>query len=122
MCEDHDNPGGFSMFNLGVDKSKKEAITVKNSRTYLEELGIDKVDLIKIDTEGSEYNILTTMDPEILSNVRWIIGELHGERDFELLAYLSQWFDIDMKKSLRSRLFNFCARNKKCADTIPWKY
>jgi FkbM family methyltransferase len=37
-------------------------------------------DLIKIDVERAEYDILTAFDPHALTRVRWIVGELHGER------------------------------------------
>lgn len=119
--EDNDNTGGYSLYDLQVDKAKGEQITVKHAGNFLKENNITHVDLIKIDTEGAEYDILTSMEPEMLANVRWIIGELHGERDFELFTYLSKWFDLDVKKSLRSRLHDFNARNKSCADSIPWK-
>lgn len=119
-CDDETNAGGFSLYDLGVDKSRSQEIRVRNIQAALAELEITRVDLIKIDTEGAEYDILLSMDQEMLANVKWIIGELHGNRDFELLAYLSQWFDIDMKKSLNSRLFQFNARNRRFADAIPW--
>jgi hypothetical protein len=45
--------------------------------------------------------------------VGWITGELHGNRSFELLEFLSQWFDVEAKKTLGKRLFNFLARNRK---------
>lgn len=118
---EQDNTGGFSLYDVDVDKSKSEQIEVKNSATFLSEIGVDKVDLLKIDTEGAEFDILTSMDREMLSNVKWIIGELHGVRDYELFEYLSQWFDLDIRKTLRSQLFQFNARNKRLADTIPWK-
>ena len=118
---DETNMGGFSLYDLDVDKDDGQEVDIMNTKTFLREIGVEKVDLIKIDTEGAEYDILTTMDPEVLSNVKWIIGELHGEHDFELLAYLSKWFDIDMKKTLRSTLFNFNARNKKYSSDIPWR-
>jgi FkbM family methyltransferase len=120
-CEDSNNTGGFSLFDLEVDKSNSQEVIIKEASSFLKDIGVGKVDLIKIDTEGSEYDILTSIDVETLSGVRWIIGELHGERDFELLAYLSKWFDIDVKKSLRNRLFSFNARNKNYKDKIPWK-
>ena len=122
MCDDHNNTGGFSLYDRGVDKSEKEQVVVKQTANYLKEQGIDKVDLIKVDTEGAEYDILTSMDPALLEKTKWVTGELHGEKDFELLAYLSQWFDLDIKKSLRSRLFNFNARNKAYKQIIPWRY
>lgn len=121
ICSDNYNTGGFSMYDLEVDKNKYEEITVKKTDEFLKELGVGEVDLIKIDTEGAEYDILTSMDTNMLSKVRWMLGELHGERDFELLAYLSQWFEVDMDKSLRSRLFDFNACNREYTAQIPWK-
>ncbi|MFB3084365.1 MAG: hypothetical protein ACE1Z4_13110 [Gammaproteobacteria bacterium] len=50
--------------------------------------------------------------PAMLSGVQWIMGELHGVRDFELLAYLSRWFDLEVQKKMDSDLFLFHARNK----------
>jgi len=118
---DNDNTGGYSLYDLEVDKDKYQEITIKKTDSYLKEIGVGQVDLIKIDTEGAEYDILTSMNPDMLSKVRWIIGELHGERDFELLAYLNHWFSIDIDKSLRSRLYNFNAVNREFADQISWK-
>ena len=117
---DQDNTGGFSLYDLDTDKNQGQQITVKNVNNFFKENNITNVDFIKIDTEGAEYDILTSMDSAMLSNVSWIIGELHGERDFELLNYLSKWFDLDINKSIRSRLHNFNARNKSVADLIPW--
>ena len=54
----------------------------------------------------------------MLSRVKWIIGELHGQREFELLAYLAQWFDISVKKSFRKPLFVFAACNKHALGEI----
>jgi len=85
---------------------------VKPVSKILADLGISKIDIIKIDTEGSEFDILTSIDPDILGRVQWIMGELHGVRDFQLLAYLSRWFDLEVHKKLNSHLFLFHARNK----------
>jgi FkbM family methyltransferase len=110
-----DNPrnfGGFSFFPEGSNPSIKRKVQIKHARDYLCEIGVKKADLIKIDTEGSEYDILTSMDPEMLRETTWMVGELHGIRDFELLGYLSPHFDISVKKTLRKRLFIFRACNK----------
>jgi len=110
-----DNPnnfGGYSFFAEGSNSSLKRKIEIKHAGDCLGEIGVKKVDLIKIDTEGSEYDILTSMDPEMLRKTTWIVGELHGVRDFELLGYLSPYFDISVKKALRKRLFIFRACNK----------
>ena len=46
------------------------------------------------------------------------IGVFGGDRDFELLAYLSEHFDIGVKKTLGKRLFMFQARNKAPSPLI----
>jgi hypothetical protein len=60
----------------------------------------------------------TRFDHAALQWVKRIVGELHGERDFELLACLSQWFDISMKKSMRKPRFIFNACNKNALAQI----
>jgi len=59
------------------------------------------------------------LDPELLKRSSWIIGELHSKKDFKLLEYLSAWFDIDLKKTLRKPLYMFNACNKARTD-IPF--
>ena len=111
-----DNPtnyGGFSFFPAGSNTSSRKPVQVKKSSDYFREIGISRVDLLKIDTEGSEFEIIHSLDPNLLMEIEWIVGELHGVRDFEVLAYLSQWFDISVKRSFRKRLFMFRALNKK---------
>lgn len=112
FSDDPDNFGGFSFFEAGSDRGKQIPVVVRGVRAYFEEQRLPPPDLIKIDTEGAEYEILTSFDPEMLARVTWISGELHGERDFELLGFLSKWFDISIRKELRSRLSMFEAINK----------
>ena len=107
------NLGGYSFHKLGVNEEVKVEVDVRSPSSIMKELKVGRVDLIKIDTEGSEYDILTAMDPLVLGSAKWITGELHGIRDFELLGYLAEWFDISAKKSFKKRLFNFSACNKK---------
>ena len=53
------------------------------------------------------------MDPELLGAIGYITGELHGERDFEFLDWLeSNGFAIECKKSMRSPLFVFTAKQR----------
>ncbi len=107
------NHGGFSIYQRSATaECQKIQVQCRNIADILDEIGIAIPDLIKVDTEGAEFTILTAIPQAKLARVPWIIGELHGENDFELLHYLHQWFDIGMKKSLSSPLFNFVARNR----------
>jgi hypothetical protein len=110
-----DNPknfGGFSFFPAGSNTLIRKKVHVKNAAEFFREIGLSQIDLIKIDTEGSEYDILTALDPNMVKTAKWIVGELHGVRDFEVLGYLDQWFDISVKRSFKKRLFMFRAMNK----------
>ena len=74
---------------------------------------IQEIDLIKIDCEGAEFEILATIPDEILNNVRWIEGELHGQNDHGVFELLSKNFHLEFKKEMLQRCFNFRALNKK---------
>lgn len=106
------NLGGFSFHEAGTAKTRGQEVQVRTPRAVIEDGTAPAPELIKIDTEGAEYDILTAMEPRVLERVGWITGELHGNRSFELLEFLSQWFDIETKKTLGKRLFNFLARNR----------
>jgi len=111
-----DNPvnfGGYSLHAAGSDMSKKVSIAVRRVASVLKEISAETVDVIKIDTEGAEWDILTAFPEQVLRSAKYITGELHGNRDFALLDYLSRWFDVGMRKKLSSRLFNFQAIAKK---------
>jgi FkbM family methyltransferase len=111
-----DNPvnfGGYSLHPAGSDTSKKVRIQVRNAAAVLAELSLASVDVVKVDTEGAEWDILTAFPDSVLQTAKYITGELHGNKDFALLEYLSRWFDVGMRKKLSSRLFNFQAVPKK---------
>jgi FkbM family methyltransferase len=82
----------------------------------LHELGIDKVDLIKIDCEGAEADVFAGLSPQILESCKWIVGELHDAAAFPLLAQLARQFDLDLKKRLFSPMFRFHACNTRNRD------
>jgi FkbM family methyltransferase len=111
-----DNPinfGGYSLHAAGSDTSKTISIPVRNVAGVLKEIGVEAVDVIKVDTEGAEWDILTAFPEPVLRSAKYITGELHGNKDFALLAYLSPWFDVGLRKKLSSRLFNFQAVPRK---------
>jgi FkbM family methyltransferase len=108
--DDANNFGGFSLHDhTGTDSGKAQLITVRRTDAALRELGLNAVDVIKVDTEGSEWEILTSMAAPTLAGTKLIMGELHGRRDFALLDFLQPLFHIGLKKGVRNRLFNFYA-------------
>lgn len=111
--DDGANRGGYSGFAMGIDPAKSKKVPLKHAGRALAALGIERADVIKIDTEGAEWEILTALEPGLLESARVIMGELHGRRDFELLAFLQPRFHIGAKKQLHSRLFNFYAVNRE---------
>jgi hypothetical protein len=64
--------------------------TIKFS-TFIKNYGIDKIDFLKLDCEGGEYNIITNENIHwILNNVTHIVGEWHlGD---PLLKTKFRWF------------------------------
>lgn len=116
--DNDDNFGGFSFFDQGVNADRRMSVPIRHAQDYLDEQAIPAPDVIKIDTEGAEYSILKALRPSVLQRVQWIVGELHGERDFDLLAYLTPWFHIGLSKAIDSRLFTFNACNLSVAQTI----
>jgi FkbM family methyltransferase len=113
--DDSTNLGGFSAHGLGVNSGRSKTVPVRHAGRALAALGIRQVDVIKIDTEGAEWEILTSIGRELLGGTRVIMGELHGRRDFELLHYLQPMFHIGARKQLKTRLFNFFAVNRQIA-------
>ncbi len=108
LSEDDENFGEGFFSEVGGVSDKKVKCDIKNIKDVLLDLKIEVIDLIKIDTKGAEFDILTSLDEDVLRNVKWMTGELHGYKDFELLSYLQNFgFNIGLRKSINNRLFMF---------------
>lgn len=110
------NKGGYSMF-ANARGATAVSVQVRGVRSTLTELAIRAVDIIKIDTEGAEFEILSALPEEILRTVQWICGELHTEHidepsDFKALALLSRRFDVQVSKPMFKRNYPFAALRK----------
>ena len=124
LSDDSENYGGVSFYSKGYgNKSEPYAeCKVRNINDVIKELEISEINLVKIDTEGAEYDILTSLNDKIFKNISWITGELHGNRDFELLNYLySMGFSISTKKLIDNRLFMFNAGKKEIISKLSRK-
>ena len=84
---------------------------VRRFDDVLRELGIAQVDLIKIDCEGAEADVFSTLPDAILNGCQWIVGEFHDHSGFEVLARLAPHFYLDLKKKMFRQRFRFHACN-----------
>ena len=107
------NFGDGSFKNIGCDKRKKSRLPVTTIRKFIREEKIKKIDILKVDTEGMEFDIITNIPTGVLKKIKLIVGECHGIKDLELFLYLSKLFSLGFKKEHDKRVFNFIAVNKK---------
>jgi len=106
------NFGGFSLYEPGSDVRSSRTVRVRSAQRMVDHLGIGGAEVIKLDTEGAEWEILTALSPEFLGSTQLIFGELHGERDGELLGFLSDRFDVRTQPQVGGRRSNFCAARR----------
>lgn len=111
------NYGGLSTIKKG-DSIPRTKIQVKNSRDICHNLNISNIDLIKIDCEGAEYSILSSIPKTILEKVQWIEGELHGEKEFETLATLNESFKLQFTKFFGDVVWQFKAINNEVLNRL----
>jgi FkbM family methyltransferase len=67
--------------NIASFKYSKSGIKVKSidPNSLIEELGIERIDYLKIDCEGAEFEFFRTIDEKFLSEkVGYIVGEAHA--------------------------------------------
>lgn len=91
---------------------------IRHAGAVAKELGLTSVDLIKIDCEGAEYDVLSSLPLDLLRRCKWIVGEMHDASAFPLLALLAPHFDLDLKKRMFAPTFRFHACNLACAREL----
>lgn len=105
--EDPVNYGGFSL-EIKNESRPHYLITIRDIASVVKEFGVP--DIIKVDVEGAESEIFESMPN--LDRVKWIAGELHGIRDFQLLNLLSRHFKIQCARNFGDKVWHFHAANK----------
>jgi FkbM family methyltransferase len=117
VCADKVNFGAFTTrgrFRYRGHPATTVECQVRRLDDVLREIGVSQVDLVKIDCEGAEADVFSTLPDEIVNHCQWIVGEFHDHTGFEVLARLAPHFHLDLKKKMfRSRFrFHACNLNK----------
>lgn len=73
-----ENTGGNSLLIKNSDKSEKIKVKTTSIEEFMKKYSVDKIDLLKIDCEGSEYNILFKCPKKILKKISKITMEYHS--------------------------------------------
>lgn len=106
----------FSKYTLFSKNNSDNMIYAqfKDIREFIASQNILKIDVIKINCEGAEYDILTSIPKDILENISWIEGKSTGLNDYDLLKYLNETHNIGFnKKDVMDNKLVFKALNKK---------
>jgi FkbM family methyltransferase len=112
--DDEKNLGGFSTIIQTKGEDACHLVRIRDIGEVVREYG--HPDLIKVDVEGAEAEILHAMP--LLERVKWIAGELHGIRDFEILDLLSKNFHIQTARNFTDKVWHFHAVNKSCLGQL----
>lgn len=121
VAADEVNFGAFNTLGEFKDRGFPAApveCEVRRLDSVLPALGIDHVDLIKIDCEGAEADVFSSLPDDILNECQWIVGEFHDHTGFDVLARLAPHFHLDLKKRMFRPRFRFHACNISKMDEL----
>jgi len=112
------NLGGGSYHMASNTPNQTIHLPVTTVGEICQKLGIQQVDLFKIDAEGAELDILKGIPQPLLDRASAIIGELHGIGDFDFLQRLSTSHDMGITKRYDRNCYPFVAVRKKAKDAV----
>jgi FkbM family methyltransferase len=111
--------GGFGATRAAPsDATSQVQCELRHAGNALRELGVARIDLLKIDCEGSELDVFKSLPSQLVSTCKWIVGEMHDASAFEILASLAPHFELDLRKRMFTDCFRFHACNHAEAATL----
>lgn len=108
------NSGGHSLKTIkGPAIIGTEKVAVRHAHEQLSEIGVDLIDILKIDTEGSEVEIVRALLP-MLGRVNNILLEYHTANDRTILMQLLSGFALYAHKeaNVNTGILCFCSRSQ----------
>jgi FkbM family methyltransferase len=100
---DLDVSTGFDAFSIARTSSNMMTIKALSVRDFLAQHGLSRVDLLKMDIEGAEFEIIANDLEVIAATVSRLVVEFHGAPDCrrvtEMLEALKSYYDLSMFQS-----------------------
>ncbi len=115
-----ENAGAFGNYTAmkvanHVSGGNSVKIPIRNINSVLSEIGLSRIDLIKMDCEGAELDLFRSLDDK-LNNIEVFVGELHPHlcNANEAIHVLSQTHLVDFEREYMQSAYSFRASRK------PW--
>ncbi len=112
MSDDPMNFGGGTFYQIGCRAGETIDLPVTTLSAFCREHHIDRIDVMKIDTEGAERSVLAGAPPELLAEIDVVLGELHGVDDWRVFEMLGSTHDLAYEKPLGRSCYPFWAVRK----------
>ena len=110
--DDPANFGGGTFHDVDCDDSTCIKLPVTTMTKYCRENKINQIDVMKIDTEGAEWSVLSGMPTQMLANVRVLLGELHSVEDWRVFQALTPTHELSYEKPIGQACYPFWAVRK----------
>lgn len=104
------NLGGHSLFEMEARSQDFVSIEILGIRELLDRLPQSRIDLIKMDCEGAEYEIIKALDAGLVSAIEIILFE-STESVYDLSELLDHLRSIGFSIEFKENSCNYIARN-----------
>jgi len=102
---------------VSSDPDRSRTLPVWSVIDALRRCSIDRIDALKLDTEGSEFPILNGMPTATRTSIQAIVGEVHGVRDWDVFALLEATHALGIEKPVDRSCYCFTAIRR---DLVGW--
>lgn len=109
LLKDSNDPTNYAGYSFHDGRQVGTRVKVVRASDALLPLG--QIDIMKLDCEGSEYEIFQDFADHV-TRAEFIMGEMHGNNDFKILDLLYKDFFIGVTKSLDQQFYLFYAQRR----------
>lgn len=109
------NTSDFSAGGFGAwgESSRTERLPVTTLEDAIREYAIPKIDVLKLDIEGSEGPALRGTPASVLEQLDVMVGELHDVEDWAVIQLLSRTHRVGYRKVYWNTCTSFVAVNRR---------